>query len=100
MTNEQMTVETTAPVQPAPPPPPAAARTYHQVKKRHFIRGIVFGLLFGLGLGIMAIVYGWYWVGQYTPWILVAVGILLGVLLAFVPRPWGKKPPPEGAPTA
>jgi len=67
---------------------------YKEVKTRHPWRGIFFGLLFGLGLGLMAIVYGWYWVGQYTPWLLVVLGVVLGVLLAFVPRPWGRKPPP------
>jgi uncharacterized membrane protein YedE/YeeE len=67
---------------------------YKEVKTRHPWRGIFFGLLFGLGLGLMAIMYGWYWVGQYTPWLLVALGVVLGVLLAFVPRPWGRKPPP------
>jgi len=99
LTEEHVTVDSTAPVQPAPAPPPRTTATYHQVKKRHLIRGIFFGLLFGLGLGMMAIIYGWYWIGQYTPWILVIVGVVLGILLAFVPRPWGKKPPPEGAAT-
>jgi uncharacterized membrane protein YedE/YeeE len=69
--------------------------SYHEVKRRHPWRGIFFGLLFGLGLGLMAILYGWYWVGQYTPWLLVVLGVVLGILLAFVPRPWGRKPPPD-----
>lgn len=71
------------------------------VKKRHPIRGIFFGLLLGFGLGIMAVIYGWYWIGWLTPWILVVVGILIGLFMAFVPRPWGRKPPPPMAtPTA
>jgi hypothetical protein len=38
----------------------------------------------------MAIVYGWYFLGNYTPWILVALFTVLGFLIAFVPRPWGR----------
>jgi drug/metabolite transporter (DMT)-like permease len=66
-----------------------------QHKKRHYIRGLFFGLLFGLGLGLMAIVYGWYFLGNYTPWILVVLGLVIGVLLAFVPRPWGRSSAPS-----
>lgn len=47
----------------------------------------------------MAIIYGLYFLGPLTPWILVAVGVLLGLLISFVPRPWGRKPPPMGSPT-
>jgi hypothetical protein len=65
-----------------------------QVKKRHPIRGLFFGLLLGVGLGILAILYGWYWVGQYTPFALIVVGIVIGLLLAFVPRPWGRSSRP------
>lgn len=65
-------------------------------RKRHWIRGIFFGLLFGLGLGLMSIVYGFNALGPLTPWILVIVGLAIGILLIFVPRPWGNKPPPVG----
>lgn len=65
-------------------------------KKRHPFRGLFFGLLLGLGLGLMAIIYGVYALGPWTPWILVALGIVLGLLISFVPRPWGQKPPPMG----
>jgi hypothetical protein len=66
-------------------------------KHRHPWRGLLFGLLFGLGLGLMAIVYGWYFLGNYTPWILVAVGVVLGLLVSFVPRPWGRSSAPPAA---
>ena len=71
--------------------------TYRQVKKRHPWRGLFFGFLFGLGLGLMAILYGWYWFGQYTPWILLVLGVILGLLISFLPRPWGNKERPETA---
>jgi hypothetical protein len=49
---------------------------------------------------MMAILFGWYWVGQYTPWLLLVLGIVLGLLISFVPRPWGNKPPPDSTPPA
>jgi hypothetical protein len=63
-------------------------------KRRHLFMGIFFGLLLGFGLGLMALIYGWYFIGQYTPWILVALGVVLGILMSFVPRPWGRKAAP------
>lgn len=64
-------------------------------KNRHPIMGLFFGLLLGLGLGLMSIIYGLYVLGPLTPWILVVVGVVLGLLVAFVPRPWGRRGPPE-----
>ena len=62
------------------------------------MRGLFFGILFGFGLGLMAILYGFYFLGSYTPWILVVIGIVIGVLIAFVPRPWGRSAPPATPP--
>jgi hypothetical protein len=66
-----------------------------QRKRRHPYRGLFFGLLLGIGLAIMAILYGWYWFGPLTPWLLLILAVVLGVLMSFVPRPWGRKDPPE-----
>jgi drug/metabolite transporter (DMT)-like permease len=68
-----------------------------QRKKRHPIMGIFFGLLLGVGLGLMAIIYGLYFAGPMTPWLLVGLGILIGIVMVFVPRPWGRKPRPQTA---
>jgi drug/metabolite transporter (DMT)-like permease len=67
-----------------------------QRTNRHPFRGLFFGLLLGIGLGLMAIIYGFYMAGPLTPWILVVVGVVVGLLLAFVPRPWARshQPPP------
>lgn len=65
-----------------------------QRKKRHPIMGLFFGLLLGLGLGLMAIIYGIYFAGPMTPWLLVGLGVVIGLLMSFVPRPWGRTPPP------
>lgn len=63
-------------------------------KRRHPFLGLLFGLLLGLGLGLMAIIYGWYFIGPLTPWILVSLGVVVGLVMAFVPRPWGRSGPP------
>jgi hypothetical protein len=68
-----------------------------QRKKRHPIMGLFFGLLLGLGLGLMAIIYGIYFAGPMTPWLLVVLGIVIGVAMSFVPRFWGRKAPPQSA---
>lgn len=66
-------------------------------KRRHWARGIIGGLLFGLGLGLGSIIYSFTALGPPTPWILVVLGVVIGILLVFVPRPWGRRRPPEAA---
>lgn len=68
-----------------------------QRKKRHPIMGIFFGLLLGVGLALMAIIYGIYFAGPMTPWILLVMGVVIGLVMVFVPRPWGRKGPPAMA---
>lgn len=63
-------------------------------KKRHWIRAIIGGLLLGIGLGIGSIVYAFNAFGPLTPWVMLVIGLVVGILLAFVPRPWGRKPRP------
>lgn len=70
-------------------------------KRRHPWRGILGGILFGLAMALGSIVYAFNGFGPLTPWILLLVGIAIGVLLIFVPRPWGRRrrPPEVGART-
>lgn len=67
-------------------------------KRRHWIRGIFGGILLGLGLGLASIVYSFYALGPLTPWLMVLVGLVIGILLVFVPAPWGRRRPPEMRP--
>lgn len=62
-------------------------------KQRHWIRGIFGGLLLGLGLAIGSIVYAFNAFGPMTPWVMVIVGLVLGLLVVFLPRPGGGKRP-------
>lgn len=66
-------------------------------KRRHWFRGIIGGLLTGLGLAIGSIVYSFNALGPMTPWILIIVGVLLGIVLVMVPRPWGRRKRPAPA---
>ena len=55
-------------------------------KRRHPFRGAFFGLLFGLGLGLMTIIYGITVLGGWTPWAAVVAGVVIGLAMAyFVP---------------
>lgn len=60
-------------------------------KRRHWVRGILGGILLGIGLGIGSIVYAFNAFGPPTPWVMVLIGIVIGILLVFVPRPWGRR---------
>ena len=54
-------------------------------KQRHWIRGIIGGILLGLSFAIGSVVYAFNALGPMTPWILFLVGLAIGVLMVFVP---------------
>jgi len=66
-------------------------------KRRHWLRGIIGGILLGIGLALASIIYGFYALGPPTPWIMAVVGLVIGILLVFVPAPWGRRRPPPAA---
>jgi hypothetical protein len=64
-------------------------------KHRHPIRGILGGLIFGLGLAVGTIVYSINTAGPMTPWIALGIGLLLGILLIYMPSiRKGRRQPP------
>jgi LytS/YehU family sensor histidine kinase len=67
-------------------------------KNHHWLRGIIGGLFLGLGLGVGSIIYAINPVGQMTPWVAIVLGIVIGILVVFVPAPWRKKQRPGMAP--
>jgi threonine/homoserine/homoserine lactone efflux protein len=62
---------------------------------RHPIRGILGGLCLGLGLAILSVVYGINVAGAITPWVALIVGLLIGILLIYMPSiRKGRRQPP------
>lgn len=62
-----------------------------------FWLGLLGGLLAGIGIAILLITYGWLFVGEWTPAIVVAVLLIGGPLVALLRRP--TTPPTETPPT-
>lgn len=58
------------------PPPAATVRV-----QRHPIRGILSGLLLGLALALMVLVYGKAPFGTMTPWICLGAGLVAGLAM-------------------
>ena len=48
--------------------------------KRHPIRGFFYGIVFGLGLALVAIGQKWAALGTWPPFILLIVGIIIGTV--------------------
>ena len=44
------------------------------------------GLLIGVGAGIMLVIYSAMVVAEYTPWVGIALGLVLGILVALIGR--------------
>ena len=70
-----------------------------QKPKHHPFRGGVFGLVLGFGLAEFSFNYGVFFAGKYTPWGLLIVGILLGVVVGMFGPTRGKKPAGPSVPT-
>ena len=49
--------------------------------KRHPIRGFLFGLLLGLGVALVLISLSVIPLGVATPWVAIAAGAIVGLLL-------------------
>jgi hypothetical protein len=54
-------------------------------KRRHPFRSLVFGLILGLGPGLMSIIYGIDSLGVITPWAAVVLGVVIGLIVVFIP---------------
>jgi hypothetical protein len=75
------------------------------VVKRRPVRGALGGLLLGIGVGVLLLVYGKAPFGRYTPFIVLAFFFVLGIVIGLagpvtrreplVTTPQG--PPPRGS---
>src|SRR3954467_7367153 len=71
-------------------------RTTHH----HPFRGVIGGLLLGLGLGLATIIYGIAPIGSLTPYAAFLVGLAIGILLIFLPSlRKGRPNPPRALPS-
>ena len=50
------------------------------------VGGLASGLLFGIGLAVMLVLYGKAALGTKAPWLAVLVGLLVGAALGAIPR--------------
>jgi predicted lipid-binding transport protein (Tim44 family) len=77
-------------------------------RKRHPIRGLFGGLLVGLGVALLLVLYGKIAFGTLTPYVIILAGVVVGVAWAFVAPVRGRRdggddlvePPPPPAPEA
>jgi len=51
----------------------------------HFVRGLLTGVLLGLGAAVLAIVFGFMPVGALTPWVALAAGPIIGAVVGLLP---------------
>jgi hypothetical protein len=51
----------------------------------HFGRGLLTGILLGLGLAVLAIVFGFMPLGTITPWVALAAGPIVGAVVGLLP---------------
>lgn len=52
----------------------------------HNISAVTGGLLIGIGTGIMLVIYSAMVFAEYTPWAAIALGLVLGILIALIGR--------------
>lgn len=66
--------------------------------KRHPIRGLLYGILFGLGLMMIVVGQGWAALGTWPPFIVLILGIVVSILwstLGPAKKPKGMPPEPR-----
>jgi len=82
------TISTSTPETVAPAERTSSEADVSRSVRYHPIRGAVWGLVLGLGLGIYALIFRVIEFRQLPFWIIVLVGVLLGVL-------WARFAPPK-----
>jgi hypothetical protein len=52
----------------------------------HRVSAVTGGVLIGVGAGIMLVIYSAMVFAEYTPWAAIALGVVLGILIALIGR--------------
>jgi hypothetical protein len=63
------------------------------VKERHPFRGFFGGLLLGLGVALLLIFAGFVPMGELTPWVILVLGVVIGLVAAFAGPTRGRRTP-------
>ncbi len=61
--------------------------------KRHPVRGLIFGLSLGVGVALVLISLSVIPLGVATPWVAIAAGAIVGLLLGLGGPPRGRSKP-------
>lgn len=69
-------------------------------KHRHWLFGILGGLLLGVAFWLGTIIYSINTLGVATPWVALVIGLVIGVLMIFVPSRKARRARRMGPPPA
>lgn len=69
-----------------------AASTPASTVQRRPIRGVLYGIVFGLGLALVAVGQGWAALGTWPPFIIFALGLIAAVAWSTVGPAKGAQP--------
>jgi hypothetical protein len=65
------------------------------VKERHPFRGFFGGLLLGLGVALLLVFVGFVPMGELTPWVMIGLGIAVGLAVALAGPTRGRRIPTQ-----
>ncbi len=67
--------------------------------KRRPVRGVLYGIVLGLGLALLVVGQGWAALGTWPPFLVLIAGVVIGTLWSTFGPAKGAKEPPQAATT-